>query len=371
MNNFYIKKLIGNAPYGMLTATETSLLKEYSFFGNGEGRNIWPGIKTLIRQTKLSRSTIIRNTKNLVKKQFLIEKFRPLPGSWFPVCYEMNIQLLEKVQVVNKPEHQYFNQHYSRAGHKNSGVILDDIELNNQCHDDANRCHGDPQSTQNNFIKEDLPHTYVELASNSTSISSMTGQKNSGVTKYQNSEVSTDNKVKETTNNSFSKKEYSSKDANPKKLNSKTLAPVVKTIFEFWMEILNHPKAKLDTKRHSCIISALKLGYTEEELKKAIIGVSKSPYHMGKNKYGVVYDHLSLILRDSECIERFIQFADTPPTIQKENVATGKNRRNFMDEHHDNMRVWKKIGDSLCPELQKHFYPYGDPYNTTSSITNI
>ena len=208
MKYFDIKRLIGNAPYGVLTATETNLLKEYSFFGNGEGKNIWPSIKTLIRQTKLSKSTIIRNKNSLVKKQFLIEKFRPLSGSWFPVCYEVNIQLLEKVQVVNKPEHPYFNHEtvythsgFNETGYKDSGVTVNDIDRNNQCHDDAKRCHDGTQSTRNNFFKRDLPNKYVESASNSPSDSSKTGYKDSGVTKCPNSEVSKHSKLDEQANN--------------------------------------------------------------------------------------------------------------------------------------------------------------------------
>lgn len=77
---------------------------------------------------------------------------------------------------------------------------------------------------------------------------------------------------------------------------------------------MNHPRAKLDNKRKSIIKKALKL-YDVTELKKAIDGCANTPYHMGKNETGQIYDDINLILRDSDHIERFINNADLSSVI--------------------------------------------------------
>lgn len=81
-------------------------------------------------------------------------------------------------------------------------------------------------------------------------------------------------------------------------------------IFSYWQQRLNHSKAKLDGKRKRKIMQALKT-YSVEELKGAIDGCAKSPYHMGQNNSGQLYDDIELILRDSTHIERFITICST------------------------------------------------------------
>ena len=83
-------------------------------------------------------------------------------------------------------------------------------------------------------------------------------------------------------------------------------------VFEFWKQKMGHPRAILDAKRKRVIQSALKTGYSANDLQQAILGCSKTPYNMGVNDQKQVYDNLSLILRDSEYIERFI--GNTKPT---------------------------------------------------------
>lgn len=77
-------------------------------------------------------------------------------------------------------------------------------------------------------------------------------------------------------------------------------------IFQYWRIIMNHPRAKFDRKRQSVIRKALDLGYSIDEMKQAIDGCANTPYNMGKNSSGQIYDDISLILRDAEHIERFI-----------------------------------------------------------------
>jgi len=82
-------------------------------------------------------------------------------------------------------------------------------------------------------------------------------------------------------------------------------------IFEYWKTIMNHPRAKLDSKRKRVITNALKLGYSLSDLKQAIDGCANTPYNMGKNENGSVYDDIGLILRDADRIERFMNNANS------------------------------------------------------------
>ncbi|MBW2993926.1 helix-turn-helix domain-containing protein [Candidatus Woesearchaeota archaeon] len=85
-------------------------------------------------------------------------------------------------------------------------------------------------------------------------------------------------------------------------------AKSIKEIFDYWRRELDHKKAKLDKKRANLIRRALKAGYTTDELKNAISGCKKSAWHMGQNENKTVYDDISLILRDSAHVEKFIGF---------------------------------------------------------------
>lgn len=102
-----------------------------------------------------------------------------------------------------------------------------------------------------------------------------------------------------------------------KKTKKKNLKPddhlFVKSVFEYWQKTLNHPKAKLDGHREYYIKRALRDGWNVVDLNKAILGCSKTPFNMGENDRGEVYDSIDLIFRDAKHIEKFIGYADNPP----------------------------------------------------------
>ena len=77
-------------------------------------------------------------------------------------------------------------------------------------------------------------------------------------------------------------------------------------IFKHWQTTMNHPRAKLSTERQRAIKKALKLGYSVNDLTQALDGCADSPFHMGENDRKQVYDYITLIFRDAEHIERFI-----------------------------------------------------------------
>ncbi|HSW94316.1 MAG TPA: hypothetical protein VLJ15_08200 [Gammaproteobacteria bacterium] len=98
----------------------------------------------------------------------------------------------------------------------------------------------------------------------------------------------------------------------------------IQEVFKYWQDVLNHPRAKLDNKRHRKITQALKLGYSVADLKQAIDGCAKTPFNMGENNSNQRYDDLDLIIRDSAHIDRFVSNAINPPStsIKANNITT-------------------------------------------------
>lgn len=81
---------------------------------------------------------------------------------------------------------------------------------------------------------------------------------------------------------------------------------VVAEIFDYWKKIMLSPGSVLDDKRKKLIKSALKMGYSPADLCKAIRGCSKSPFHMGQNAQKTKQNHLGLIFRSAEYVDKFI-----------------------------------------------------------------
>ncbi len=101
---------------------------------------------------------------------------------------------------------------------------------------------------------------------------------------------------------------------------------IIRHVFHHWQKKMHHPKSKLDSKRKNVIKRALNLGYSPDELKRAIDGCANTPYNMGQNQQGQIYDGICLILRDSEHIERFINNG----AVNKHMILTGASSNDFM-----------------------------------------
>ena len=98
----------------------------------------------------------------------------------------------------------------------------------------------------------------------------------------------------------------------------------IQEIFSYWQQKTKHPGAILDAKRKTAFTRALKLGYSIEQLRSAVDGCLKSPWHQGDNDEGKVYDAITLIFRNAEKIEQFIGYNKSPPKPRHEEWKPGR-----------------------------------------------
>lgn len=83
----------------------------------------------------------------------------------------------------------------------------------------------------------------------------------------------------------------------------------VLAIFDLWTSLYRTPASKLGPKRERKVQMALDShGY--DTCIAAVEGIRHSEFHMGKNRQGMRYNDLTLILRDEEHIENFAEMAD-------------------------------------------------------------
>lgn len=91
----------------------------------------------------------------------------------------------------------------------------------------------------------------------------------------------------------------------------------IRFIFDYWRQVHDHPRAKLDAKRQRLIAKTLEQGYSVTDCQQAILGCRNSPFHQGENPHGQRYDAISLIFRDADHIDRFIDMYQHPPTVRQ------------------------------------------------------
>lgn len=103
----------------------------------------------------------------------------------------------------------------------------------------------------------------------------------------------------------------------------------VTRVFDAWREATGHDRAKLSPDRRKRIRRWLDAGYTPDDLADACRGVTLSGFHQGDNDRHTVYDDLSVVLKDSRNIERFMDLARNgpPPARRKEPKSADAVRR--------------------------------------------
>jgi len=110
-------------------------------------------------------------------------------------------------------------------------------------------------------------------------------------------------------------------------------------VFNCWRDVLGHKRANLDAKRKKEIRTALSLGYSSDELQQAIIGCSKSDFHMGVNDRGQKYDSINLIFRDADQIDKFIMIATNGGAKAGRQSMVGKLSSSAIDGFVDEQSV--------------------------------
>jgi uncharacterized protein YdaU (DUF1376 family) len=103
----------------------------------------------------------------------------------------------------------------------------------------------------------------------------------------------------------------------------------VLTVFRYWQQVMESPRAVLDDKRRKFIKAALK-DYESADLLSAIRGCAKSPFYMGKNDRKEKYNGIHLIFRSAEYIEKFIA-ADQGRNVHGEETDAQKMARMLAD----------------------------------------
>ena len=85
---------------------------------------------------------------------------------------------------------------------------------------------------------------------------------------------------------------------------------LIEQVFNFWKATMDKKKTTiLDTKRRRRIGWAIK-NYGLEPARNAILGCSYSTWHMGQNPGSKTYNDISLIFRDAEHVEMFLDRYD-------------------------------------------------------------
>ena len=81
----------------------------------------------------------------------------------------------------------------------------------------------------------------------------------------------------------------------------------VQALFDFWKTTFNkRASTVLDDKRKDKLATALR-HYGMDTCKHAILGCSMSDFHMGNNNRNKVYNDLTLIFRNAEKVEAFVE----------------------------------------------------------------
>jgi hypothetical protein len=91
---------------------------------------------------------------------------------------------------------------------------------------------------------------------------------------------------------------------------SGSTAETVHWVFHRWRDIHYKPRARMDTQRAKVIRDRLRDGYSPQDLELAIYGCKFSDFHQGANDRGEKYDSITLILRNADQVEKFIDFAE-------------------------------------------------------------
>lgn len=131
---------------------------------------------------------------------------------------------------------------------------------------------------------------------------------------------------------------------------------VIERVWSYWVEISGKKRSRLDAKRKGHIRNALQIGFTEDEIKLALLGLWRSPFHQGENQQNRRYLDLNYALRgigdesDDTRIEKSILWAALySPNTQR--ITQAK-----VEQYLDEMRYTRSLEHKPELERAKHAY---------------
>lgn len=118
-------------------------------------------------------------------------------------------------------------------------------------------------------------------------------------------------------------------DTVKKQNNASDDADSVSEIFEYWKQVMESPRSKIDDKRTKAIKARLK-DYSVEYIKLAIDGCSLTDWNMGRSEKsnGKKYNDIELICRDNTHLDDFAKVAESS---KKSNVVFKINKDSTVE----------------------------------------
>lgn len=102
-------------------------------------------------------------------------------------------------------------------------------------------------------------------------------------------------------------------------------------VFDFWRANTGHLKALLTGDRKRRIEARLKEGATVAELKTAIRNRANSPFHMGDNPQGTVWDGIEVLLKNRAQVEKFMALSAPTRPRAPVNAATQREQAKVIE----------------------------------------
>lgn len=118
-------------------------------------------------------------------------------------------------------------------------------------------------------------------------------------------------------------------------------------VFRHWQNVHGKHRRKLTPVRRKLIRQRLQDGFTVNELKMAIDGCKASPFHQGDNNREMIYDDLSLILRNEEKVEKFIGYKENFDRTEGSEAAQTYVERSLKESETENQKAPPKTENRM------------------------
>jgi hypothetical protein len=106
------------------------------------------------------------------------------------------------------------------------------------------------------------------------------------------------------------------------KRNNGSPSEAVHEVFEEWVRLMSKPpQTKLTDERRDKIKARLK-SFSVDQLKKALVGVTRDPFYMGLNDVNRPYNDLMTVFRNDSKVEEFLEIVERSPLSPVRVVST-------------------------------------------------